>query len=87
MMPSRKAVRLPARAYSGLALALALTNAPSAQYGFGEYLTLIYAAYAPTQIPIAIGEMLITGLALRHAFRQRPEVLAELHVWSQDARA
>jgi cobalt/nickel transport system permease protein len=72
--------------FSGLALALALSDAPSAQYGFGAYLGLIYAAYAPTQIPIAIGEMLVTGLALRHAFRQRPDVLAELHVWAPNAR-
>jgi cobalt/nickel transport system permease protein len=73
-------------AFSGLALALALTDAPNAQYGFGAYLGLIYAAYAPTQVPIAIGEMLVTGLALRHAFRQRPDVLAELHVWAPSAK-
>jgi cobalt/nickel transport system permease protein len=72
-------------AFSGVALALALTGAPNAQYSFGAYLSLIYAAYAPTQIPIAIGEMLVTGLALRHAYRQRPEVLAELHVWQPHA--
>jgi cobalt/nickel transport system permease protein len=74
-------------AFSGLALGLALTNAPNAQYGLGAYLGLIYAAYAPTQIPIAIGEMLITGFALRHAFRQRPDVLTELDVWGTHARA
>jgi cobalt/nickel transport system permease protein len=73
--------------FSGLALAVALTSAPNAQYGFGAYLSLIYAAYAPTQIPIAVGEMLITGLALQHAFRQRPEVLAELRVWGANAEA
>jgi cobalt/nickel transport system permease protein len=73
--------------FSGLALALALAHAPAAQYSFGVYLGLIYAAYAPTQIPIAIGEMLVTGLALRHALRQRPDVLAELDVWTVNARA
>ncbi len=73
-------------AFSGFALALALTGAPSAQYGFSTYLSLIYGAYAPTQIPIAIGEMLITGFALRHAFRQRPDVLSELRVWNADAQ-
>lgn len=73
-------------AFSGVALSLALSHAPSAQYSFGTYLGLVYAAYAPTQIPIAIGEMLITGLALRHAWRQRPEVLEELHVWGHVAQ-
>ena len=56
-------------------------TAPHPQYDFVTYLTVIYAAYAPTQLPIAIGEMLITGLALRHALRQRPEVLEDLNVW------
>ena len=62
-------------ALSGMVLATALSTAPHPQYDFTSYLAVIYAAYAPTQIPIAIGEMLLTGLALRHALRQRPEVL------------
>ena len=74
-------------AFSGLVLATALVMAPHPQYDFGAYLAVIYAAYAPTQIPIAIGEMLITGLALRHALRQRPEVLEDLKVWQSYAAA
>lgn len=73
-------------AFSGAALSLALAHSPAARYSFGTYLGLVYAAYAPTQIPIAIGEMLITGLALRHAWKQRPEVLEDLHVWGSAAR-
>jgi cobalt/nickel transport system permease protein len=66
---------------SGTLLANALASAPSAQYSYGAYLGVIFAAYAPTQIPIALAEMLVTGFALRHAFAQRPEVLFELKVW------
>ncbi len=72
-------------AFSGAVLATALSTASHPQYGFGTYLAVIYAAYAPTQIPIAIGEMLITGLALRHALKQRPEVLEDLNVWQSYA--
>ena len=71
--------------FSGLVLAVALVSAPHPQYDFLTYLEVIYGAYAPTQVPIAIGEMLITGLALRHALRQRPEVLEDLHVWKSYA--
>jgi cobalt/nickel transport system permease protein len=74
-------------AFSGIALATALSTAPHPQYDFVSYLSVIYAAYAPTQIPIAIGEMLLTGLALRHALRQRPEVLEDLNVWGSYATA
>jgi hypothetical protein len=62
-------------------------DAPHPQYDFASYLIVIYSAYAPTQIPIAIGEMLIPGLALRHALRQRPEVLEDLNVWPSYATA
>ena len=65
---------------SGLILALALSHAPNPQYSFNGYLAAIYTAYVPTQLPIAITEMVITGLALQYAFRQRPEVLEELGV-------
>jgi ABC-type Co2+ transport system permease subunit len=68
-------------------LALALIMAPNPQYDFATYLAVIYGAYAPTQIPIAIGEMLLTGLALRHAWKQRPEVLEDLKVWRSHAVA
>lgn len=65
-------------ASSGFILATALINAPSPQYSFGGYLAAIYAAYLPTQLPIAIAEMVITGLALQYIFKQRPEVLVDL---------
>jgi cobalt/nickel transport system permease protein len=65
---------------AGLILAGTLSHAPNPQYSFKGYLMAIYAAYIPTQLPIAIGEMVLTGLALQYAFRQRPEVLQELGV-------
>jgi cobalt/nickel transport system permease protein len=65
---------------AGLILAVTLSHAPSPQYTFKGYLLAIYAAYIPTQLPIAIGEMVLTGLALQYAFKQRPEVLEELGV-------
>jgi cobalt/nickel transport system permease protein len=66
---------------SGVILGVTLANGPQAQYGLGTYLGVIFAAYAPIQVPIALAEMLVTGVALRHALRQRPDVLAELNVW------
>jgi cobalt/nickel transport system permease protein len=72
---------------AGLVLALALSHAPGAQYSFTGYLSVIYVAYGPTQLPLAIGEAAITGLVLRHMLRQRPEVLSDLSVWrAPDAR-
>jgi len=65
---------------SGMILGTTLSFAPNPQYGLAGYLTAIYSAYVPTQLPIAIGEMVVTGLALHFAFRQRPEVLADLGV-------
>lgn len=67
-------------AASGMILGTTLAAAPQAQYGLSGYLAVIYGAYLPTQLPIAVGEMLITGLALHHAYRQRPDVLQELRV-------
>lgn len=69
-------------ACSGFILAGELANAPTPQYLLSGYLTVIYAAYLPTQLPIALGEMVITGLALQYIYRQRPEVLVELGVAS-----
>jgi cobalt/nickel transport system permease protein len=69
-------------ASSGAILALALVGAPQPQYSLTGYLVAIYAAYLPTQLPIALGEMVITGLALHYAYRQRPEVLEDLGVVS-----
>jgi cobalt/nickel transport system permease protein len=68
-------------AASGGILGITLANGPEAQYGLGTYLGVIFAAYLPVQLPIAFAEMLVTGIALRHALRQRPEVLDELKVW------
>jgi cobalt/nickel transport system permease protein len=68
-------------AASGGILGVTLANGPDAQYSLANYLGVIFAAYAPIQIPIAIAEMLVTGFALRHALRQRPDVLEELGVW------
>jgi cobalt/nickel transport system permease protein len=65
---------------AGGILALTLAHAPNPQYSFSGYLAVIYAAYVPTQLPIAIAEMILTGLALHYAFKQRPEVLQELGV-------
>ncbi|PCJ42928.1 MAG: cobalt ABC transporter permease [SAR86 cluster bacterium] len=67
-------------ASSGFILALALSSGPQPQYDFFTYLGVIYIAYLPTQLPIAIIEGLITGYALNHALRQRPEVLRSLGV-------
>ena len=66
---------------SGLILGTVLAHAPAPQYTLTGYLTAIYAAYLPTQIPIAFGEMFITGLALHYAMKQRPDVLATLGIF------
>ena len=65
---------------AGLILSFTLAQAPNPQYSFKGYLMAIYAAYIPTQLPIALGEMVLTGLALQYAFKQRPQVLEELGV-------
>mgnify|MGYP001568381874 CR=1 FL=1 len=65
---------------AGLSLSSALINAPTPKFTFSGYLTAIYAAYLPIQGPIAIGEMLITGLALHYIYQQRPGILASLKV-------
>ncbi len=61
--------------------------APDPQYGFVEYLGVIYAAYAPTQSVIAVGEMIVTGYAVHAIYRQRPEVLVSLGVIGKKAAA
>lgn len=65
---------------SGFILAGELAHAPTPQYSFSGYLVVIFAAYLPTQLPIALGEMAITGFALHNIHKQRPEVLVELGV-------
>lgn len=57
--------------------------APQPQYSFSGYLAVIMAAYLPVQGPIALGEMVITGIAVRAISRQRPEVLEALGVVSR----
>jgi len=57
--------------------------APQPQYSFSGYLAVIMAAYLPVQGPIALGEMVITGIAVRAISRQRPEVLEALGVVSK----
>lgn len=65
---------------SGLILGTVLSVAPNPQFSLTGYLLAIYGAYLPTQLPIALGEMLITGMALQYAFNQRPDVLEELRI-------
>lgn len=65
---------------SGLILGTTLVQAPDPQYSLGGYLLVIYSAYLPTQLPVAVGEALITGMALHYAGRQRPEILASLGI-------
>ena len=61
--------------------------APDPQYGFLEYLGVIYAAYVPTQSVIAVGEMVVTGYAVHAIAKQRPEVLVTLGVIGKKAVA
>jgi len=61
--------------------------APDPQYGFLQYLGVIYAGYAPTQSLIAVGEMVVTGYAVHAIYRQRPEVLVSLGVIGKKAVA
>lgn len=56
---------------------------PHPQYSFSGYLAVIMAAYVPVQLPIALGEMTVTGIAVRSIGRQRPEVLEALRVISR----
>lgn len=61
--------------------------APQPQYSFGGYLAVIMAAYLPVQLPIALGEMAVTGIAVRSIGRQRPEVLEAMRVVSRSVLA
>ncbi|MCB2185674.1 MAG: energy-coupling factor ABC transporter permease [Deltaproteobacteria bacterium] len=65
---------------SGLILGATLAHGPSPQYSQGGYLLAIYGMYLPTQLPIALGEMVLTGLLLSFAAKRRPEVLADLGI-------
>jgi len=74
-------------AASGMILGVTLSTGPHPQFSLVGYLAAIYAAYLPTQLPIAIGETLMTGLALHYAFRQRPDVLRELNIIGDEPRS
>jgi len=65
---------------AGFSLSLVMAFGPDPQLSFSQYLVAIYAAYLPTQGPIAIGEMFLTGLLVGYVFKQRPEILQELKV-------
>jgi cobalt/nickel transport system permease protein len=72
---------------SGAMLAATLVHGPTPQFAFEGYLLAILTAYLPTQAPIALGEMVITGLALHYIYQQRPEILAAMKVISPRALA
>lgn len=72
---------------AGLSLSGALVHAPAPRFTFGGYLAAVYAAYLPIQAPLALGEMLVTGLALHYIHRQRPAILESLQVMPRPARA
>lgn len=65
---------------TGLILAWWLAQAPTPKTDFTGYLLMIYGAYLPVQLPIAIGELFLTGFALHYISVQRPEVLESLRV-------
>ena len=66
--------------FAGLSLSAILSGGPDPQYTFTGYLIAVYTAYIPTQLPIAIGEMFVTGFILSYIFKQRPDVLRSLKV-------
>ena len=61
--------------------------APTPQYGFLGYAKALTLAYLPVQGPLAIGEMFVTGYAVKSIFEQRPEVLESLGVTAKKAVA
>ena len=68
-----------------LGSAAVLSIGPDPKFSFLGYLSAIYAAYIPTQGPIAVGEMFLTGLILSHIYKQRPDVLSSLKVIPRSA--
>ncbi len=66
--------------FAGLSLSAILSGGPDPQFTFTGYLIAVYTAYIPTQLPIAIGEMFVTGFILSYIFKQRPDVLRSLKV-------
>lgn len=61
--------------------------APHPQYSFWGYAKALTLAYLPVQGPLAIGEMLVTGYAVKSIYEQRPEVLESLGVTAKKAMA
>lgn len=61
--------------------------APHPQYGFLGYAKALAIAYLPVQGPLALGEMFVTGYAIRSIYEQRPEVLDSLGVTTKRALA
>ena len=54
--------------------------APHPQYSFLGYAKALALAYLPVQGPLAVGEMFVTGYAIKSIYEQRPEVLDSLGV-------
>ena len=67
---------------AGLSLGAVISGGPTPQFSFTGYLFAIYAAYIPTQLPIAVGEMFLTGYIVHYIYRQRAEILESLKVIS-----
>lgn len=67
---------------SGLILGYTLAHAPHPRYSLSGYLAAIYLAYLPVQGPIALAEMILTGLVMHNIYQQRPEVLENLKIVS-----
>lgn len=68
--------------FAGLALGTTLAYGPTPQYSLSGYLIAIFTAYLPTQGPIALGEMIVTGWIISFIHKQRPEILESLKVTS-----
>lgn len=64
--------------YIGTSTQLAL--AIHGTHPFGEVFTAIFAAFIPTQWPLAILEGIFTGLVLKYIAEHRPDILIMLHV-------
>jgi len=68
---------------SGLVLGTVLASGADARFSLSGYLGAIYAAYVPTQLPIAIGEMFLTGWVVSYIYKQRADILDDLKVTTE----
>ncbi|MCP4131755.1 MAG: energy-coupling factor ABC transporter permease [bacterium] len=66
--------------FAGLSLGAVLSTGPTPRFSFLGYLFAIYAAYLPTQLPIALGEMFLTGYIIHFIYKQRSDILISLKV-------